>query len=57
VGKREMGNQFWSQNLKIPEDTKDTSWYGCLGADGRIIIKWILDKENGKVWTELDWPD
>ena len=25
------------------------------GVDGRIILKWILEKENGKAWTESIW--
>jgi hypothetical protein len=26
-----------------------------LGADGRIILKLILRKEGGRVWTALIW--
>jgi hypothetical protein len=25
------------------------------GVDGRIILKWILEKEGGLVWTGLIW--
>jgi hypothetical protein len=28
---------------------------GELGIDGRIILKWILKKENVKVWTDFMW--
>jgi hypothetical protein len=26
-----------------------------LGTDGSIILKWILEKEVGKVWTGFIW--
>jgi hypothetical protein len=26
-----------------------------LGIYGRRTLKWILKKENGRVWTELMW--
>jgi hypothetical protein len=26
-----------------------------LGIDGRIILEWISEKQNGKVWIELTW--
>jgi hypothetical protein len=26
-----------------------------LGIDGRIVLKWILEKYGGKVWTEFIW--
>jgi hypothetical protein len=40
---REMHIRFWSENLKgrIP--------LGDLGADGRIILEWIVVEYGGKV--------
>ena len=26
-----------------------------LNIDGRIILKWILNKQNGRAWTRLIW--
>jgi hypothetical protein len=27
----------------------------ALGGDGRMILKWILDKESQKLWTGVMW--
>jgi hypothetical protein len=34
-----MQTEFWPENLKGGDD------FGDLGVDGRLIIKWILEKE------------
>ena len=26
-----------------------------LGTDGRVILKWILEKQDRVVWTEFIW--
>jgi hypothetical protein len=26
-----------------------------LGIDGRIVLRWILEKQGGKLWTRLIW--
>jgi hypothetical protein len=28
---------------------------GRLSINGRIILKWILDKKSGKVWNGFIW--
>jgi hypothetical protein len=28
---------------------------GRLGTDGRIILKWILQKQGVNLWTEFNW--
>jgi len=39
--------KIWLENMKGTEHSED------LGIDGMIILKWILGKEGGKVWTEF----
>jgi hypothetical protein len=47
----EMGNSYNTLvgNLKGKDQMK------VLGADLRIIIKWILEKQGGRLWTGLIW--
>jgi hypothetical protein len=40
-----MNTKFWSGNLKGRDDSENPN------RDGRIILKCILDKKGGKVWT------
>jgi hypothetical protein len=40
-----MNTRFWSGNLKEGDNLED------LNVDGEIILKWILGKQGGKVWT------
>jgi hypothetical protein len=43
----EMIRTFRSENLKILDHFQDAD------TDGRIILKLILRKEHGRVWTEF----
>jgi hypothetical protein len=40
---------FWLENLKGREHTEEP------GTDGKIILEWILGKQDGKVWTGYIW--
>jgi hypothetical protein len=44
-GKREVQTRFCWRNLK------ETDYLGCLGVNGKIILKWIL---NSTEWCELN---
>jgi hypothetical protein len=40
-----MHTKFWSENLKLRDKSADT------GVRGNIILKRILGKLSGKLWT------
>jgi hypothetical protein len=40
-----MHTKLWQENLNGRENLDD------LEARGKIILKWILEKQNGKLWT------
>ena len=46
-----MHRGFWWENLREEEQMED------LGVDGRIILKWFLEKENGSmdcfIWLRI----
>jgi hypothetical protein len=44
-----MCTKFWSENLKGSDHSEG------LIVGGKIILKWILEKEGGKVWTICIW--
>ena len=45
---REVHTRFWWRDLRERDHLED------LGLDGRIILKCILKKWDGKTWTRLD---
>ena len=48
-GKREVNTVFWWVNLKERNHLEDP------GTDGRIILKWIINKWDEIAWTGLIW--
>jgi hypothetical protein len=44
-----MHAQFWSENLKERDHSEN------LGADGKVILEYILGKYGGNVWTGFIW--
>jgi hypothetical protein len=40
-----MHTDFWSKNLNGRDHAKD------LGVDGKMILQWILEEYDGKIWT------
>jgi hypothetical protein len=48
VGKRQQVHTgFWWGNLKVRDHLE------VLGTDGRIILSWILNKQDWTAWTGL----
>jgi hypothetical protein len=39
-----------------PENLKERDNLGDLAIDGRIIFKWVLEKQNVRVWSGFIWP-
>jgi hypothetical protein len=44
-----MHANFWSVDFKGRDHSDD------VGVDGRIILEWIIGKQDGKVWTGFSW--
>jgi hypothetical protein len=44
-----MHTKLRSENLKGRDHEED------LGVDGRLILEWILEKQNWKLWTVFIW--
>jgi hypothetical protein len=49
MGKREVHTGFWWGDLR------EGDHFGDQGVDGRIILKLIFKKWDGRAWTGLSW--
>jgi uncharacterized protein (UPF0128 family) len=49
---REIENTYRTLPENLKEERKHSE---VLRIDGRIILKWILEKYSGKVWTGISW--
>jgi hypothetical protein len=47
---RNLQIKLFYENLKKNNDLED------LNTDGKTLLKYILKKLNGNVWTGLNWP-
>jgi hypothetical protein len=46
-GRREVHTEFWWRNVK------ERDCFGELGVDGRSVLKWVINKLEGRLWTGL----
>jgi hypothetical protein len=44
-----MHKKFWLQSLNGEDHSEE------LGADGRIVLEWILGKQDGRIWIRFIW--
>jgi hypothetical protein len=46
----------WGKGEVIQEFSGERYHLENLGVHGRVILKWIFNKWDGKAWNELLWP-
>jgi hypothetical protein len=44
-----MHTKFWVENLKRRDHVEDR------GRDGKIVLKWIMRKQDVRLWTGFIW--
>jgi hypothetical protein len=49
-----MGNVKYVNRVLV-RNSEGKRPLGRCRCDGKIILKWILNRENGRVWTGIIW--
>jgi hypothetical protein len=48
-GRTEMDTGFWLGTMKESDHLED------IGVEATIILKWMLNRYDGRTWTRLIW--